>query len=61
MEKELIIRIDTSNNIEKILDFFEDSEFDVEVGSVDSESMSGHVVKIQCIRIKRSEKENENQ
>lgn len=56
MGNEIIIRIDASNNVEEILDFFEDSEFDVEVTSVDSESMSGHVVKIQYIKIKRSER-----
>lgn len=61
MGNEIIIRIDASNNVEEILDFFEGSEFDAEVASVDSESMSGHVVKIQYIKIKRGERENENQ
>lgn len=53
MEKELIIRTDELNNANEIVDFFKGSEFDAETMIVESESMSGHVVKIRYIKITR--------
>lgn len=54
MEKnEIIIRADELDNAKEIIEFFKGSEFDAELVTVDSESMSGHVIKINYIRITR--------
>lgn len=53
MKNELIIRADELDNANEIVDFFRNSEFDAETMTVESESMSGHVVKIRYIKITR--------
>lgn len=52
-KSEIIIRADELDNAKEIIEFFKGSEFDAETMTVESESMSGHVVKIRYIKITR--------
>lgn len=55
MKKELIIRADELDNAKEIIEFFRSSEFDAETMTVESESMSGHVMEIPYIKITKKE------
>lgn len=53
MKKELIIRADELDNAKEIIEFFKGSEFDAKLLTAKGKSMSGHMMEIPYIKIKR--------